>query len=102
VFLRIYSDQTERSSVDFLRRVQQAAAFKVVKLLTDNGMVERFNGRISKVVQQTRFASGAELEATLNNYMLIYNHLIPQRSLGHISPVDVLKFWQVKKTRIVP
>lgn len=143
VFLRIYNDQTERSSVDFLRRVHQAAAFKIVKLLTDNGtqftdrftsknkqptgkhvfdeqrkalniehrlspprhlqtngMVERFNGRISEVVKQTRFASGAELEATLSNYMLIYNHRIPQRSLGHISPVDALKSWQDKKTEL--
>jgi hypothetical protein len=37
VFLRIYSDQTERSSVDFLHRDYQVVAFKVVKLLTDNG-----------------------------------------------------------------
>jgi hypothetical protein len=28
----------------------------------DNGMVERSNGRISEVVQQTRFASGVELD----------------------------------------
>ena len=32
-----------------------------------NGMVERFNGRISEVVSQTRFASAAELEAKLGN-----------------------------------
>ncbi len=143
VFLRIYSDQSERSSVDFLRRVHQAVPFKISKLLTDNGtqftdrftskdkqptgnhvfdqqckaldiehrlspprhpqtngMVERFNGRISEVVQQTRFASGAELEATLNSYMLTYNHHIPQRALGQLSPVDALKSWRVKKPEL--
>ena len=143
VFLRTYGDQTERSSVDFLRRVHKAVPFKISKLLTDNGtqftdrftskdkqptgnhafdrqckvlgiehrlspprhpqtngMVERFNGRISEVVRQTRFASGAELQATLNNYLLTYNHHIPQRALGHLSPVDALKSWRVKKPEL--
>lgn len=48
-----------------------------------NGMVERFNGRISEIVNQTRFASAAELESTLYNYVKIYNHNIPQRALKH-------------------
>ncbi|WP_291067533.1 integrase core domain-containing protein, partial [Hydrogenophaga sp.] len=65
-----------------------------------NGMVERFNGRISELVQQTRFASAAELDATLNNYMFTYNHHIPQRSLGHLSPVDALKSWREKKPEL--
>ena len=60
-------------------------------------MVERFNGRISEVVSQTRFASAAELEATLNNYVKTYNHLIPQRALKHLSPVQALKKWQADK-----
>jgi len=140
VFLRIYRDQSERSSVDFLRRVHKATPFKISKLLTDNGtqftdrftskdkqptgnhvfdkqcqalsiehrlapprhpqtngMVERFNGRISEIVRQTRFASAAELDATLNNYMFTYNHHIPQRALGHLSPIDALKSWREKK-----
>ena len=33
-----------------------------------NGMVERFNSRISELLQQTRFDSRADLEATLLNY----------------------------------
>ena len=53
-----------------------------------NGMVERFNGRISEVVNQTRFASAAELETTLDSYLKTYNHLIPQRALNHLSPVQ--------------
>jgi hypothetical protein len=54
-------------------------------------MVERFNGRISEVVNQTRFASAAELEATLSSYVKTYNHHIPQRALHHLSPVQALK-----------
>ncbi|WP_300085495.1 IS481 family transposase [uncultured Nitrosomonas sp.] len=140
VFMHIYADQSENSSVDFLQHLQQAAPMKITKVLTDNGsqftdrftnqkrqasgkhqfdvrckaldiehrlcpprhpqtngMVERFNGRISEVLHQTRFASAAQLEATLMNYAKTYNHHIPQRALGGISPVDALKSWQVKK-----
>ncbi len=143
VFMRIYADQTEGSAVDFLRRVHEAAAFKITKLLTDNGtqftdrftsknkqasgrhsfdrqckaleiehrlspprrpqtngMVERFNGRISEVIKQTRFASAAELASTLNNYWQAYNHHIPQRALGHVSPIDSLKNWHQKKPEL--
>jgi len=63
-------------------------------------MVERFNGRISEVVTQTRFASAAELEATLDSYLKTYNHLIPQRALKHLSPVQALKDWQAKKPEL--
>lgn len=46
-------------------------------------MVERFNGRISEIDNQTRFNSAAELESTLQNHLRIYNHNIPQRALKH-------------------
>ena len=62
-----------------------------------NGMVERFNGRISEIVNQTRFASAAELESTLRNYVKIYNHNIPQRALQHQTPIQALKKWQQEK-----
>ena len=52
-----------------------------------NGMVERFNGRISDIVNQTRFASRAELESKLRNYVKIYNHSIPKRALKHKTPI---------------
>ena len=58
-----------------------------------NEMVERFNGRISEVVSQTRFASAAELETTLERYVKTYNQQIPQRALNHLSPVQALKEW---------
>ncbi len=143
VFMHIYADQSEDSSVDFLNRLERAAPMKIIKLLTDNGsqftdrftrkdrqssgrhkfdvrckalgiehrlcpprhpqtngMVERFNARIGEVVSQTRFASAAELQATLNNYAKIYNHLIPQRALKHRSPVQALKDWQATKPEL--
>ena len=62
-----------------------------------NGMVERFNGRISALVAQTRFSSAAELESTLKSYLSTYNHSIPQRALKHQTPVQALKEWQAKK-----
>jgi hypothetical protein len=58
-----------------------------------NGIVERFNGRISDIVKQTRFGSAAELESTLRNYVKIYNHNIPQRALKHKTPIQALKEW---------
>ena len=143
VFMHIYANQSERSSVDFLNRLERAAPMKIVKLLTDNGsqftdrfaskkreptglhafdvrctelgiehrlcpprhpqtngMVERFNGRISEVVSQTRFASAAELETTLARYVKTYNQQIPQRALNHLSPVQALKEWQKKKPEL--
>ncbi len=54
-------------------------------------MVERFNGRISDLVQQTRFTSAAELETTLYKYLAVYNHHIPQRALSHQTPFQALK-----------
>lgn len=143
VYLHIYDNQTEKSAVDFLRRVQKAAPMKIVKILTDNGsqftdrftsqkkeptgnhafdractslviehrlipprhpqtngMVERFNGRISELVKQTRFASSAELETTLNLYLKTYNHHIPQRALGHLTPIQALKKWHAEKPEL--
>jgi hypothetical protein len=56
-------------------------------------MVERFNGRISELCPQTRFGSAAELEQTLNDYLLAYNHFIPQQAIGDRSPIDALASW---------
>jgi transposase InsO family protein len=41
-----------------------------------NGIVERLNGRIGDIVNQTRFGSAAELKSTLRNYVTIYNENI--------------------------
>jgi transposase InsO family protein len=53
-----------------------------------NGMVERFNGRINELLQQTRFESRADLQATLLNYLKLYNHHIPQRAIGSKTPIS--------------
>ncbi len=47
VFMCIYPDQSEDSSVDFLSRLKRAAPMKIVKLLTDNGsqFTDRFRNK---------------------------------------------------------
>lgn len=143
VFLRTYRDQTETSSVDFLRRLKRAAPMKIKTILTDNGsqftdrftsaarrpsgqhvfdaectsfgidhrlcpprhpqtngMVERFNGRISDLVSQTRFRSAAELDETLKQYLSTYNSLIPQRALKHQTPIQAIQQWQAKNPQL--
>ena len=50
-----------------------------------NGMIERFNDRISELLQQTRFESRADLGATLLNHLKLYNHDSPQRAIGALS-----------------
>ena len=63
-------------------------------------MVERFDGRISDIVNQTRFGSAAELESTLRNYVKSYNHSIPQRALDHRTPVQALKDWHENRPEL--
>ena len=65
-----------------------------------NGMVERFNGRIADILKTTRFDSAADLKQTLENYLEVYNHHIPQRALGHITPTQALKQWQIKQPEL--
>jgi len=65
-----------------------------------NGMVERFNGRIAEVLATTRFDSSESLAQTITRYVRIYNHYIPQKALGHISPVAALKKWQKEKPEL--
>lgn len=63
-------------------------------------MVERFNGRINELLQQTRFDSRADLEATLMNYLKLYNHHIPQRAIDSKTPILALKEWQKKRPEL--
>ena len=56
-----------------------------------NGMVERFNGRVKEVIDQARFKSSKDLRDTLYQYCRDCNHHIPQRNLGHVTPVEALK-----------
>ena len=56
-----------------------------------NGLVERFNGRISEVLASVHLRNREELEATLERYRRLYNGQIPQKNLGARTPVEVLK-----------
>ncbi|MFA9462615.1 integrase core domain-containing protein [Thiohalorhabdus sp. Cl-TMA] len=56
-----------------------------------NGLVERFNGRISEVLASVHLRNREELEATLECYRRLYNDQIPQKNLGARTPVEVLK-----------
>ena len=65
-----------------------------------NGMVERFNGRISELLQTTRFASASELLDAVKHYERLYNYCIPQKALGYKTPIEALKEWQKKKPEL--
>ena len=65
-----------------------------------NGMVERFNGRISEIVKDTIFISSKELASTMKNYLRVYNHHIPQRNIDHHTPIQKLKEWQLKSPEL--
>lgn len=61
VFMHIYADQSERSSVDFLKRLQQAAPMKITKVLTDNGsqFTDRFTNKSARPVASTSLTCAA-------------------------------------------
>ncbi|NOT83618.1 MAG: transposase, partial [Methylococcaceae bacterium] len=65
-----------------------------------NGMVERFNGRVSELLKQTRLDSAIELEKTLLSYLVIYNHNIPQRAINHLTPIQAVQKWQRDKPNL--
>ncbi len=66
-----------------------------------NGMVERFNGRIAEVLTTNRFRCDEHLEDTLQRSAALYNHHLPQRNLGHVSPVQALAQWHQKQPDLV-
>ena len=65
-----------------------------------NGMVERFNGRISEILTTTHFNASEDLDRTLERYLQIYNHHIPQRALGHQTPIQSLQQWYEKRPKL--
>ena len=58
-----------------------------------NGMVERFNGRISDILATTRFRSGEDLKATITRYVKLYNEHLPQRALRQRTPLQAMRDW---------
>ena len=65
-----------------------------------NGMVERFNGRISGILKDTRLENRAHLENVLKDYLQIYNHHIPQKNLGHLTPIQAMKEWRLREPEL--
>ncbi len=61
-----------------------------------NGMIERFNGRIAEILNTYHFDSSQTLSQTILRYVRLYNHAIPQKSLGHLSPMSAMQQWQQK------
>ncbi len=59
-----------------------------------HGMVERFNGRISDILATTRFRSREDLQTTLERYEKLYNEHLPQRALGHQTPLQAIRAWR--------
>lgn len=58
-----------------------------------NGMVERFNGRISDVLKTHHFDSAQDLEQTLLRYVALYNHQLPHSALLSNTPMQTMKAW---------
>lgn len=56
-----------------------------------NGMVERFNERVSDVLSTRCYVSSEDLEETLKCYAWLYNQHIPQKALYHQSPIAAIK-----------
>lgn len=65
-----------------------------------NGMVERFNGRISDVLATRRYESSEDLKQTLKRYCWLYNHHISQKALNHQPPIKAMKEWQEKRPEL--
>lgn len=65
-----------------------------------NGMVERFNGRVSDVLNTHRFDSREDLETTLKRYNWLYNHHINQKALHHQTPIGAMKQWQTERPEL--
>ena len=51
-----------------------------------NGMVERFNVRLSQVLRSHHFNSAQDLEKTLHRFVWLYNHHLPQKTHGTCCP----------------
>lgn len=65
-----------------------------------NGMIERFNGRIADVLNTSEFNSSQSLADTIIRYVKVNKQYIPQRALGHASPIQTMKAWYEKHSEL--
>ena len=56
-------------------------------------MVERFNGRVSDVLNTHRFVCGQDMQETLMRYTALHNHQFPQSALKSKTPIQAMKDW---------
>jgi len=63
-------------------------------------MVERFNGRISDILATTHFRSREDLQTTIDRYQTLYNDHLPQKAIGHITPLQAMRIWQSKRPEL--
>lgn len=59
----------------------------------NNGMVERFNGRVADVLKTHRCNGAEDLEQTLMRYVALYTHQLPQPALQSETPMQAIKQW---------
>ncbi len=65
-----------------------------------NGMVERFNGRISDILKTHHFHSGEDLAQTLPRYVFLYNNQRPQAALGSQTPTQTMQKWFISNPEL--
>jgi DnaJ-domain-containing protein 1 len=53
-------------------------------------MVERFNTRMSDLLATSRFRSREDLQITIERYTKLYNEHLPQRAIGHKTPLQMM------------
>lgn len=56
-----------------------------------NGMMHRFNGRIADLLHMYHFRSSEKLERSLQHYIKLYNHHLPQKALNTPAPRRALQ-----------
>ena len=86
VYAEIFAEKTALAARRFLHHLHKACPVHISTILTDNGMVERFNGRISEVLAMHRFDSRASLEQTLKRYVLCTINIYRKRRWGASRP----------------
>jgi len=95
---RLFASRAEAASGDH-EFGQRCAELGIEHRLTPpkspqtNGMVERFNGRISDVLKTNRFDSALDLEQTLMRYVQLYDTRLPQSPLVSKTPMQAMKNW---------
>ena len=48
----------------------------------------------------THFDASRDLQETLYPYQKIYNYHVPQKNIGHITPIQALKDWHKKQPEL--